>query len=87
MRPTTACDSPSSPPAGCSLVPLAAPMRRGEGSHNARPSALFLAQLIATALKAPQTRTRRRAEPDAAAARYAAAVDCGVVLPGICVLR
>jgi hypothetical protein len=32
----------------------------------------FLAQLIATALKAPQTRARRRAEPGDASAAYAA---------------
>jgi hypothetical protein len=37
-----------------------------------RPSAVFLAQLIATAQQAPQTRRRRRAEPDEASASYAA---------------
>ena len=37
------------------------------------PPAAFLAQLIATALKAPQTRARRRAEPDDASAAYSAA--------------
>ena len=39
-----------------------------------RPPAAFLAQLIATALKAPQTRARRRAEPADARAVYTAAV-------------
>ncbi|MBI4275972.1 MAG: hypothetical protein HY659_14855 [Rhizobiales bacterium] len=35
-----------------------------------RPSAAFLAQLIATADQAPQTRERRRAEPLEAARHY-----------------
>jgi hypothetical protein len=34
------------------------------------PPAAFLAQLIATALKAPQTRARRRAEPGDASTAY-----------------
>jgi hypothetical protein len=38
------------------------------------PDAAFLAHLIATAQSLPQTRARRRAEPDAACAVYAAAV-------------
>ena len=38
-----------------------------------RPSASFLAQLIATAQQAPQTRQRRRAAPDEASASYTAA--------------
>jgi hypothetical protein len=38
-----------------------------------RPSAFFLAQLIATAQQAPQTRRRRRAEPNEASSIYAAA--------------
>jgi hypothetical protein len=37
-----------------------------------RPSAVFLAQLIATAQRAPQTRRRRRAEPNEASTMYAA---------------
>jgi hypothetical protein len=37
-----------------------------------RPSAVFLAQLIATAQQAPQTRRRRRAEPNEASSIYAA---------------
>jgi hypothetical protein len=43
-----------------------APIRRQ------RPSVLFLAQLIAVAQKAPQTRQRSRAEPRIATAAYAA---------------
>ena len=35
-----------------------------------RPRADFLAQLIATSVKAPQTRVRRRAEPEVAIAAY-----------------
>ncbi len=35
-----------------------------------RPGADFLAHLIATVAQAPQTRTRRRAEPDEAVAIY-----------------
>jgi hypothetical protein len=35
-----------------------------------RPRADFLAHLIATVAQAPQTRTRRRAEPDEAVAIY-----------------
>jgi len=44
-----------------------------------RPCATFLAHLIATALRAPQTRARRRAEPADATAVYAkgAAADAG----------
>jgi hypothetical protein len=36
------------------------------------PAGPFLAQLIATQMQAPQTRARRRAEPDEAIAIYAA---------------
>jgi hypothetical protein len=42
------------------------------GPVGSRPSAVFLAQLIATAQQAPQTRRRRRAEPDEASSSYAA---------------
>ena len=58
---------------GRALVPTAL-SRAGEGhTVGHAPSAAFLAQLIATALKAPQTRARRRAEPGDASAVYAAA--------------
>jgi hypothetical protein len=40
------------------------------GPANARPSAEFLTQLIATVGQAPQTRLRRRAEPEEAIAAY-----------------
>ena len=39
---------------------------------NVRPSAAFVAHLIATAQNVPQTRARRRGTADQAAARYAA---------------
>jgi hypothetical protein len=42
-----------------------------------RPLAAFLAQLIATAQQAPQTRRRRRAEPKEASAIYAAVSASG----------
>src|ERR1700730_14661574 len=42
-----------------------------------RPSAVFLAQLIATAQRAPQTRRRRRAEPDEVSSTYAAVAARG----------
>jgi len=44
-----------------------APTEHGSG----RPRADFLAQLIATITQAPQTRMRRRAEPEVAIAAYA----------------
>jgi hypothetical protein len=60
-------------PAGA-LVPVQ-PVRRPEpGVFPARrPCAAFVAQLIATHHQLPQTRARRRATPDEAAGRYAAA--------------
>jgi hypothetical protein len=43
------------------------------GVRNPRPSAAFIAHLVATAQGAPQTRSRRRATADHAATLYAAA--------------
>src|SRR5712692_2380553 len=63
----------SAPASGRALVPTT-PSRCSEAaamSH--RPAAAFLSHLIATALMAPQTRVRRRAEPADASAVYAAA--------------
>ena len=51
-------------------VPVSAPDL--DGFTTSRPSVPFLAQLIATALRAPQTRARCRAEPADASAVYAA---------------
>jgi len=55
------------------LVSMTAQGHASADSHGtSRPRADFIAQLIATAVAAPQTRTRRRAEPEAAIAAYAA---------------
>ena len=43
--------------------------------RSTRPSPTFLAQLIATAQRAPQTRARGRAAPAEAIAHYASAVS------------
>jgi hypothetical protein len=45
------------------LVPITPPRPHTAAMASRRPSAAFLAQLIATAQQAPQTRARRRAEP------------------------
>jgi len=42
-------------------------------THSRHPAAPFLAQLIATQMLAPQTRARRRAEPEVAIAAYSMA--------------
>jgi len=69
---------------GRALVPTAPVSGSAHGGTDRRPAAAFLAHLIATALKAPQTRARRRAEPDAASAAYAMIAarpaDCGRIL-------
>jgi len=55
------------------LVPLASRERRALSRFTSiRPRADFLAQLIATSAQLPQTRLRRRAEPDVAIAAYGA---------------
>ncbi len=55
------------------LVPLAPRECRAlSRSTSIRPRADFLAQLIATSAQLPQTRLRRRAEPDVAIAAYGA---------------
>ena len=57
-----------------SLVPLPGSTRRGN-DRGPRPSPAFLAHLIATALKAPQTRARARIAPADASARYASTIQ------------
>jgi len=54
------------------LVPLPSPANAdfAPGFTSVRPRAYFVAQLIAAATQAPQTRTRRRAEPQEAAGAY-----------------
>jgi hypothetical protein len=51
-----------------------APPARSERTiiHTRYPAAPFLAHLIATHMQAPQTRERRRVEPETAAAAYGA---------------
>jgi hypothetical protein len=51
--------------------PAPHPSPRAPARH---PAAPFLAQVIATHLQAPQTRTRRRAEPEEAIAAYRSAL-------------
>ena len=53
------------------LVPIV-PVDRDRGALRAgrRPNADFIAHLIATSAQAPQTRARRRAEPQDAIAAY-----------------
>jgi hypothetical protein len=55
------------------LIPLA-PIGSSDTPLRTRPQAGFLAHLIATREKLPQTRERRRAEPQDVIAVYAAAV-------------
>ena len=63
---------------GRELIPVV-PSPQESPRHFARPSPAFLAQLIATAQHAPQTRARGRAEPSDAIARYTDAI--GVSAP------
>ncbi|PWT88616.1 MAG: hypothetical protein C5B56_08430 [Proteobacteria bacterium] len=71
---------------GRALVPTIPPASASASTDNSlsRPRGPFLAQLIATDLQMPQTRTRRRAEAVDASACYAAAatmpVPTGIVL-------
>jgi len=58
---------------GRALIALA-PAARAEAAPHHRPQAGFLAQLIATAHQLPQTRERRRAEPEHVTAVYAGAM-------------
>jgi len=61
--------------AGRALIPLS-PVQAAERPYPAmRHPANFLAHLIATEQAMPQTRERRRIEPNVAAAIYAAARD------------
>jgi hypothetical protein len=59
-------------PVNTFLVPMTPVNRDGDKHHPAsRPDSGFIAHLIATQSKAPQTRTRRRAEPGEAISAYA----------------
>jgi hypothetical protein len=57
---------------GRALVPAGSSAQAPFGPPGSRPSAMFLAQLIAVAQQVPQTRQRRRAEPNEANSAYAA---------------
>ena len=61
-------------------APAPAQKEQPEGSprQSARPSPAFLAQLIATAQHAPQTRARNRIAPADAIAHYTSAVNVSV---------
>lgn len=74
--------SADAPGTGHALVPVR-PIERGENSpvSSRRPAASFLAHLIATAQREPQTRDRRRAEPAEAAAAYDV-TETGRILSG-----
>jgi len=53
------------------LIAIEAPRRSERSPQSTRhPSASFVAHLIATRMQAPQTRARRRAEPEEAMAVY-----------------
>jgi hypothetical protein len=54
------------------LVPITPTDREAPAAYANRPSADFLTQLIAISEKTPQTRMRRRAEPQEAIAAYRA---------------
>ncbi len=71
------------------LIPLAPTDREAAVVHtSARPRADFVAQLIATSGKAPQTRARRRAEPEEAIAAYRALRRSpAAILPGRALCR
>jgi hypothetical protein len=60
----------SVPAAGRALVPTTALRANQTGGARRPVTAAFLAQLIATAQQAPQTRSRRRTDPDHACAVY-----------------
>jgi hypothetical protein len=72
-------EQPAQPEASRAVIPLrpvvAAPERP---AANPRPCAGFLAQLIATAGQLPQTRERRRADPEDAVAAYQSTARGGV---------
>lgn len=74
----------SAPAPGRALVPTAPASSPADTTP--RPRGSFLAHLIATAVDAPQTRARRRAEPAEAVAAYAAATGAAVP-PGLLLRR
>jgi hypothetical protein len=71
------------PPSRRDLVPVQA-IRPEDPRHfsQPRPQAAFLAHLLAVAQRAPQTLEKRRAEPQEAVNRYAAAGRAAPANPG-----
>jgi hypothetical protein len=68
-RSTPEADAPET--GSRALIAIEAPHRSERTPPSAhRPAAAFLAQLIATQMQAPQTRARRRVEPEEAIAVY-----------------
>ena len=67
-------------PACVALVPVAQPTEwtRTAGQLFSRPASTFVAQLLATAEHAPQTRTLRRAAADAQTAYSARRKQAGI---------
>jgi hypothetical protein len=66
-----AYDAGSTEAPGAALVAIEPPRRHEHFPQSARhPSASFVAHLLATRMQAPQTRERRRAEPEEAIAVY-----------------
>jgi hypothetical protein len=72
-RSSAATEGPDRPAPQARLPVIPIVPAAGHARAAGRPAAAFLAHLIATAAQMPQTRERRRAEPDAAAAIYAGA--------------
>ena len=68
------------------LIPLQ-PIARGETPLRTRAQAAYLAHLIATKDKVPQTRERRRAEPHEVIAVYAAAGEGPAAPSGLALSR
>ena len=60
------------------LVPIASSQSESSLRRSTRPSPAFLAQLIATAQHAPQTRARGRIAPADAIAHYTSAISVSV---------
>jgi hypothetical protein len=73
QRDTAAAPHEAKTASSRALIPLQPAAASHDGELRTRPQAGFLAHLIATDHKLPQTRERRRAEPADAIAAYAAA--------------
>jgi hypothetical protein len=81
--------SPRAPKVSSSraLIALQPVTSSGETPIRTHPDARFLAHLIATDQKVPQTRERRRAEPEVATTAYAAATAAPVAPAGLRLFR